>query len=92
MDNRQEKIRRRAYELWEQADRTGYPQDHWLQAEREIANEDQQPGAKAEATVPDGAVTAAEAPTANPILTDGAPPAGATSPVPSAKISRKKDQ
>ena len=29
-------IRRRAYELWERAGRTGSPEEHWLAAEREV--------------------------------------------------------
>ena len=41
MDEREEKIRSRAYEIWERQGRTGDPQDHWLEAEREIrAQED----------------------------------------------------
>jgi hypothetical protein len=36
-DERQEQIRRRAYELWEEAGSpTGREMDFWLQAEREI--------------------------------------------------------
>ena len=73
MNDRQEKIRRRAYELWELADRTGYPQDHWLQAECELASEDQQSEGTVEAAAPDEAVTAVEAPSGNPVPMDGAP-------------------
>jgi hypothetical protein len=32
----EEKIRRRAYEIWESEGRVGDPQDHWLRAEREL--------------------------------------------------------
>jgi hypothetical protein len=33
----EERIRARAYELWEQDGRSGDPQEHWLRAERECA-------------------------------------------------------
>jgi hypothetical protein len=39
MDDREEKIRVRAYEIWERQGRTGAPEDHWLEAEREKAEE-----------------------------------------------------
>ena len=36
-DDREDKIRRRAHELWQQAGQPdGRPDDHWYQAEREI--------------------------------------------------------
>ena len=31
------KIRNRAYEIWESQGRSGNPEDHWLEAEREFA-------------------------------------------------------
>ncbi len=34
-DAQTNRIRQRAYELWEQNGRSGNPEDHWLQAERE---------------------------------------------------------
>jgi hypothetical protein len=40
MDNREEKIRVRAYEIWERQGRTGDPEDHWLKAERELKAEE----------------------------------------------------
>jgi hypothetical protein len=40
MDNNEDKIRRRAYELWEQNGKTGSEMDFWLQAEQEIAKRD----------------------------------------------------
>jgi len=40
MDNNEEKIRQRAYELWEQNGKTGSELDFWLQAEKEIAKRD----------------------------------------------------
>jgi hypothetical protein len=37
MDDRQDRIRKRAYELWKQSDKAeGSEMDFWLQAEREI--------------------------------------------------------
>ena len=37
-DDLQERVRRRAYELWESEGRpAGREHDHWLQAEREVA-------------------------------------------------------
>ena len=35
-NNREEKIRRRAYELWERGGRSGNAEEYWLQAEGEI--------------------------------------------------------
>lgn len=47
-----ERIRQRAYEIWESEGRTGNPEDHWFQAERELA--DQRPGhSDATGEVPD---------------------------------------
>jgi hypothetical protein len=40
MDDREEKIRVRAYEMWERQGRTGAPEDHWLEAERELKAEE----------------------------------------------------
>lgn len=37
--DRQEKIRARAYELWEREGRSGDAQDHWFRAEREVGGE-----------------------------------------------------
>ena len=31
-----DRIRRRAYEIWERVGQTGDPEDHWLEAEREL--------------------------------------------------------
>ncbi len=39
MSGMEDKIRQRAYELWEQSGKTGSEMDFWLQAEREIAEE-----------------------------------------------------
>ena len=41
MQCREEKIRRRAYELWEQAGHTGSAEEHWLRAERETSDDQQ---------------------------------------------------
>ena len=37
MDDLQVRIRNRAYEIWERDGRSGDSEDHWLQAERELA-------------------------------------------------------
>jgi hypothetical protein len=39
MSDVEEKIRARAYEVWERQGCTGSPEDHWHQAERELKNE-----------------------------------------------------
>ena len=41
MDNREEKIRMRAHEIWERQGRTGNPEDHWFEAERELRAEEE---------------------------------------------------
>ncbi|MXQ12323.1 DUF2934 domain-containing protein [Microvirga makkahensis] len=33
----EDRIRQRAYEIWESEDRSGDPQDHWHRAERELS-------------------------------------------------------
>ncbi|HEV7254892.1 MAG TPA: DUF2934 domain-containing protein [Mesorhizobium sp.] len=40
MNDREEKIRVRAYEIWERQGRTGDPEDHWYEAERELGAEE----------------------------------------------------
>jgi hypothetical protein len=40
MDHREEKIQVRAYEIWERQGRTGDPEDHWHEAERELKAEE----------------------------------------------------
>jgi Protein of unknown function (DUF2934) len=49
MDDREEKIRVRAYEIWERQERSGSPEDHWLEAERELKAEEGQQGAPQDA-------------------------------------------
>ena len=34
--DREARIRKRAYEIWEREGRSGDPEDHWVRAEREI--------------------------------------------------------
>ena len=54
MDNREEEIRVRAYKIWERQGRSGSPEDHWLEAERELKTEEAPTGApqdRSEATV-----------------------------------------
>lgn len=45
MDNREERIRRKAHELWEQAGRPDHKShDHWSEAERQIDKEGRESG------------------------------------------------
>jgi hypothetical protein len=41
----EERIRQRAYEVWESEGRSGDPQDHWYRAERELAEAQQEQSA-----------------------------------------------
>lgn len=64
MDNREEKIRMRAYRIWE---REGQPQglqdDHWRQAEMEMAQEEDGADMQSSPAQPDnGGLISAEAP------------------------------
>ncbi|WP_262031689.1 DUF2934 domain-containing protein [Microvirga sp. Mcv34] len=36
-----DRIRQRAYEIWESEGRAGNPEDHWFRAERELAEQGQ---------------------------------------------------
>ena len=60
MDNdREEKIRRRAYEIWEREGRSGDPQDHWLRAEQELKDSLPESGGIAvEDALPDDTIAA----------------------------------
>jgi hypothetical protein len=61
-DDMNEKIRNKAYEIWEQEGREGDPQDHWLRAERELAEQSRDPLGTTNADVPPAeAVRAVEA-------------------------------
>ena len=51
-----EKIRQRAYEIWEREGRTGNPEDHWFRAQREL---DDQGHERSNATVLDAPPAAA---------------------------------
>jgi hypothetical protein len=51
-----ERIRQRAYEIWEREGRTGNPEDHWFRAERELADQGQE---RSVATVEDAPPVAA---------------------------------
>jgi hypothetical protein len=68
MDHPEEKVRVRAYEIWEREGQTGSPEDHWLRAEREIRSEQAddenakgRSGATVEEASPSDAVAAANA-------------------------------
>jgi hypothetical protein len=41
MDSREERIRVRAYEIWERQGCTGSPDDHWFGAERELKDNEE---------------------------------------------------
>jgi hypothetical protein len=53
-----EKIRQRAYEIWESEGCSGNPEDHWFRAQRELADRDQE---RSDATVEDAPPAAAAA-------------------------------
>lgn len=79
-DHREEKIRVRAYELWERQGRTGDPEDHWREAERELKADEASPATaqdRSEATVEDAppveAVEALETATESPAKNKGSP-------------------
>jgi Protein of unknown function (DUF2934) len=80
MDTLEDRIRRRAYELWEQDGRTGDPEDHWFEAERELTAEPQ-----GEAKAP-----LQEAPPAETVQADQAVGSGPGKDVESGQKSRRK--
>ena len=51
-----EKIRQRAYDIWEREGRTGNPEDHWFRAQRELDDQRQE---RSDATVEDARLAAA---------------------------------
>jgi hypothetical protein len=61
-----EKIRQRAYEIWEREGRTGNPEDHWFRAQQELHEQGKE---RSDATVED----AAAAPEANSAATGEVP-------------------
>jgi Protein of unknown function (DUF2934) len=61
VNTREDRIRRRAYELWQQAGQSGTPEDHWLRAERELKDAADRPEATIEDAGPAEAVAAVEA-------------------------------
>ena len=56
--DREARIRKRAYEIWEREGRSGDPEDHWVRAEREIAAEVSQ--TSVEDTLPSDSAAAAD--------------------------------
>jgi Protein of unknown function (DUF2934) len=73
MDNREERIRARAYAIWEGQGRSGRPEDHWLEAEREVKTQEEateisqgRSDATVEEAPPVEAVEALEAASARP--------------------------
>lgn len=63
----EERIRQRAYEIWEREGRSGDPQDHWHRAERELSETTQE---ISEATVENAPPAAA--PKLTPLSSDPA--------------------
>jgi hypothetical protein len=51
-----EKIRQRAYEIWESEGRTGNPEDHWFRAQQELDDQGQE---RSDATMEDAPPAAA---------------------------------
>jgi hypothetical protein len=74
MDDWEEKVRMRAYQIWERQGRTGNPFDHWHEAEQELKAEEtagtsqDRPEATVEEATPVEAVKAEQA--ASPNSTD----------------------
>jgi hypothetical protein len=72
MNEWEEKVRLRAYHIWERQGRTGNPDDHWQEAERELraeepaASSEDRPEATVEEATPVEAVEAAQAATPGP--------------------------
>jgi hypothetical protein len=59
--DREERIRRRAYEIWEQEGRAGNPDDHWLRAERELRETPTETGGiAADVVLPDDELAAVD--------------------------------
>lgn len=69
MDDWEEKVRVRAYHIWERQGRTGDPHEHWHEAERELhaeeaaSSSEDRPQATVEEATPVEAAKAAEAAT-----------------------------
>jgi hypothetical protein len=51
--SREDRIRTRAHHIWEEGGRTGSPEDHWYQAEREIDAVDQPASARSATPSPE---------------------------------------
>ena len=59
-----ERVRQRAYEIWENEGRTGNPEDHWFRAEQELADQGQERSDAPVANAPPAAAAqASSAPT-----------------------------
>jgi hypothetical protein len=57
----EQRVRQRAYEIWEREGRSGDPEDHWTRAERELRVPPALSGGIAvEDTLPDDAVAAVD--------------------------------
>ena len=53
----EDKIRQRAYQIWESEGRAGTPEDHWLRAERELVEREPE---RSDTTVEDAPPAAGE--------------------------------
>jgi len=51
-----DRIRQRAYEIWENEGRTGNPEDHWFRAKQELSSQEQE---RSDATVENATPAAA---------------------------------
>ncbi len=54
-----ERIRQRAYEIWENEGRAGNPEDHWFRADRELAGHGQERSDATEENAPPAAAVEA---------------------------------
>ena len=60
MESREEMVRRRAYELWEESGRKGDPDELWFEAERQLAAGLQSYGTNVEANRSEGSQSVKE--------------------------------
>jgi hypothetical protein len=89
MDHFEEKVRLRAYEIWEREGYAGDPEDHWLRAERELKSDQEthegspdRPAVTVEDASPSDAVATADAATGGASITS---PSGGTAASPASQ-------
>jgi hypothetical protein len=61
MQTLEDRIRSRAYEIWERAGCTGDPEDHWRQAEQELAAGEESMTGEGDTASPDAAAPESDA-------------------------------